>query len=415
MESFPYIPGECWLEMLEKVPQMALPFISIFLGKFIDLELQSLRGLSSELAEGRQEPKSITGVQPKSILKALLNYLVAETRNDFAETEHVRSSIVNCLAVGSFSKPLPSFDWSFLRNVYEKTLELRDDCLRIVCRQVENSISARAFLDNYLSTLQLNSCSLQEVLILIQNFHIISKALTINEAEILLRNCLESQSALDAFESMIRLLNADDLNVDLRRVVEEVIMQRYAQMTEEEKESKKWTLLINKMGSAFVKELIQPPTEELQIKKQVDDLLKNPQEVVSTEKIILMQLVASRLKLSKDEDELKFYGNLMQRLVVELSKLSAVDFVDSSGEEERSVNWGRYLQELDDQYSVKEGLNQVRLITDVQKWFLIGFCYFQVFTCLMTRLANDNCPVAQQLKLGLTGIWDSHCRNKHII
>lgn len=119
------------------------------------------------------------------------------------------------------------------------------------------------------------------------------------------------------------------------------------------------------MGSGFVRELTQPLTEELRIKKQVDDLLKNPQDVSSADKIILMQLVASKLKLSKDDDELEFYGNLLQRLVVHLSKLSAIDFVDCCSRPEevgKSLSlppWGRYLQVLHGQPSVKEGLNQV--------------------------------------------------------
>lgn len=231
-ESFPYVPGECWIEMLESVPRQALKYISVFISKFIDLELQSLRGLSSELAEGRQEPKAITGVQPRSILKALLNYLVAETRNDFDETEHVRVAIVSCLAVG-FSKPLPHFDWSFLGQVYERTMEVRADVLRIVCRQVENSWSARAFLDKYLQNLDARTCGLQQVLILMSNFHYMAKYLEINEAEILLRNCFESR--VESFEAMLRLLSLQELNADLRRIVEEVVMQRYSQMSEEER------------------------------------------------------------------------------------------------------------------------------------------------------------------------------------
>lgn len=153
-----------------------------------------------------------------------------------------------------------------------------------------------------------------------------------------------------------------------------------------------WKSLIAKMGSDYVKELTQPLTEELRTKKQVVDLLKNPQDESSADKIILMQLVASKLKLTKDADELEFYGNLMMQLVVSLSKLSAIDFVGSL-KEDRGLHWGRYLQELDDQPTVKEGMHQV-------------------FTCLMTRLANDECLVAYQLKMGLTAVADSHCNRE---
>lgn len=154
-----------------------------------------------------------------------------------------------------------------------------------------------------------------------------------------------------------------------------------------------WTALIAKLGSGFVEELTQPPTEELRVKKQVEALLKNPQEETSAEKIILMQLVASKLKLSKDVDELEFYGSLLKGLVVRLSKLSAIDFVE--GEEGRSVHWERYLQELDGQSSVREGIHQV-------------------FTCLMTRVASDDSAVAYQLKLGLTAVADSHCHREKL-
>lgn len=149
-----------------------------------------------------------------------------------------------------------------------------------------------------------------------------------------------------------------------------------------------------KMGSAFVNELTQPPTEELRVKKQVEALLKNPQEETSAEKIILMQLVASKLKLSKDVDEVEFYGNLLKGLAVHLSKLSAIDFVGGE-KEERSIYWGRYLQELDGQSSVREGIHQV-------------------FTCVMTRVASDDSAVAHQLKLGLTAVADSHCHREKL-
>lgn len=113
--------------------------------------------------------------------------------------------------------------------------------------------------------------------------------------------------------------------------------------------------------------MTQPLTEELRIRKQVDDLLKSggqQEEIPSAEKIILMQLVASRLKVAKDADELEFYGKLMKRLVVTLSTLSAIDFVDGDAtdreeQEMRYMSWGRYLQTLDGQATVKEGLHQV--------------------------------------------------------
>lgn len=232
--SFPYIPGECWVELLEKVPQLALASVSIFISNFIDLELKALRTPTNTFPEGRQEPKTLTGVQPKSILKALLNYLVVETRNDFPETEHVRGAILKCLSCG-FSRPLPHFDWTFLTDVYERTMELRDDCLKIVSRQVENSVSARKFLADYLDKLNTKTCGLQQVLILLENFHVLEKCLNINEAEILLRSCLESGASSDNFELMLKLLNVQELNADLRRIVEEVVMQRYSQMSEEEK------------------------------------------------------------------------------------------------------------------------------------------------------------------------------------
>lgn len=237
MESFPYVPGECWVEMLDRVPKQALKFIPTFIGKFIDLELQSLRGLANEPLEGRHEPKTITGVQPKSILKALLNYLVAETRNDFEETEHVRAAIVRCLSLG-FSKPLPQFDWSFLAQVYERTLELRKDCLRIICRQVENSLSARTFLERYLEDEDVRECGLPRILILMEHFHFIAKNMQINKAEILLRNCLEAHKELKAFGEMLTVLNVQELNADLRRIAEEQLMLRYSLMTEEERVSK---------------------------------------------------------------------------------------------------------------------------------------------------------------------------------
>lgn len=108
------------------------------------------------------------------------------------------------------------------------------------------------------------------------------------------------------------------------------------------------------MGNDFVKELTQPLTEELRIKRQVDLMLKSPETETSTDKIILLQLIASKVKLSKDSDELEFYGNLLIRMVVELSNLNAIDVLVEGRE-----SWGRYLQVLVEQPTVKEGLNQV--------------------------------------------------------
>lgn len=99
-------------------------------------------------------------------------------------------------------------------------------------------------------------------------------------------------------------------------------------------------------------------TEELDIKKQVDALLKCPQEM-AIERKILLQLVASKLKMSSDSEELNFYGNLLIRMVVRMSKLSAIDLLDLDNEKDRSKVWGLYLQFLDDQTTVSGGINQV--------------------------------------------------------
>lgn len=367
VQNFPYIPGECWIQMLEKVPECVLKSIPILLCPLIEKEAKSFRGVFN-LPEGKQEPKSLVSVHPKSVLKAILEFLVVETRNGFPNTELVCAAIMKCLAKG-FGRPMP-FDWRFLEKQYAKSLEVREDCLNIFCNHVEVSPSAQGFLKKYLLELDLTTASFEEVLIITRNFHKICPKLSINEAEIFLRNTLEYYNGDPRFKRIFQGLQLDELEKDLKVIVNEVLSRIDANQLADEITDPEMKEFIKEVDEYFEKELstILDTTADAPHWKltEVRDFMRNCKEQKPAEKIYWLQEVASRYKLCQDERNLDCYGFLLIYLIKKFSKLSSVGFL----KEYPIDDWDLFAQVLNEQssFNTADGsLSQVRLFTNSRK------------------------------------------------
>lgn len=152
----PYIPGECWLQLLDKVNQSAVDTAVNLIHYYTECEISQYRSGVYMVTGGRTEPNELSQLHARSPLRAFTKYLVAQSKFNNPEKVHV---LINCLKCVSrkYSKPIPPFDWFFLLDLLDKKFDeeeypyqIRIYCLTIAANQVAHSGSARNLMENYL-------------------------------------------------------------------------------------------------------------------------------------------------------------------------------------------------------------------------------------------------------------------------
>lgn len=165
----PYIPGECWLQLLEKVNQSAVDAAVELIAHYIECEISQFRSGVYMVTGGRTEPNELSQLHARSALRALTKYIVAQSKYNNPEKVTV---LINCLKCVSrkYSKPIPPFDWFFLLDLLDKRFDeeehpyqIRQYCLTIAANQVAHSGSARNLIENYLQQFRPNNRYNEEI------------------------------------------------------------------------------------------------------------------------------------------------------------------------------------------------------------------------------------------------------------
>lgn len=147
----PYIPGTCWIQMLENIHAPALQAAGNLLISYITKEINSFRGDIYCPPQG--EPNNFRYLPEKSVIRAIGDYV---RLSSVSPEDHQKPIIVECLRILSqkYPRPLPPINWVFLQGV----LQLNDDTKRyvmsLVCHQMTISPSAKRFVENYLTTFE---------------------------------------------------------------------------------------------------------------------------------------------------------------------------------------------------------------------------------------------------------------------
>ncbi|OAD52680.1 Focadhesin [Eufriesea mexicana] len=147
-DAFSYIPGGCWIQMLQNINTAALPAAGNLLISFITEEINNFR--SGIYAWPQGEPQNFKYLPEKSVIRAVGEYL---RRSDKSDSNNHRI-ITECLRIFAhkYPKPLPNTNWNFLTDAVNISLEAKQYALSIACHQATISPFAKFFIENYLST-----------------------------------------------------------------------------------------------------------------------------------------------------------------------------------------------------------------------------------------------------------------------
>nr|XP_033328214.1 focadhesin isoform X1 [Megalopta genalis] len=147
---FPYVPASCWIEMLKNINKSALSSAGNLLISFVNEELGNFRSGIYIWPHG--EPQNYKYLPEKSVIRGVGEYL---RRSDKSEPNDHRV-IAECLRIFAhkYTKPLPNVNWSFLGDVINLSPVTKAYTLAIACRHAKISLSAKSFIENYLSTYQ---------------------------------------------------------------------------------------------------------------------------------------------------------------------------------------------------------------------------------------------------------------------
>lgn len=155
-DVIPYIPGECWIQLLEKVNQSSVEAAVDLVYQLIENEISQFRSGVYMLTGGRSEPIELTQLHARSPLRALVKYVTAQSKLPHPDNVPVLLNCLKCLS-RKFSKPIPPYDWFFLLDLLDRTFvheefpyQLRSYCLKLASNQIANSGSARNLIENYL-------------------------------------------------------------------------------------------------------------------------------------------------------------------------------------------------------------------------------------------------------------------------
>ncbi|XP_067631315.1 focadhesin [Eurosta solidaginis] len=159
------VPGEVWVHLLQKIRPECGAAAADLIAHHIYAEINGYRSGVYRLPEGKPEPRKLQGLFAQSPLRAIVNYLVGQSRfGDHVTEPHV---VINALRAISkkFSKPIPPLDWCFLHCFFHLSFEARKYCILIAKNQLLHSGTAKRLLENFLADFEPN-CFEEDLLLL---------------------------------------------------------------------------------------------------------------------------------------------------------------------------------------------------------------------------------------------------------
>lgn len=167
----PYVPGNCWIELLRCINESALNDAIEFITFLIESEMSQYRSGVYMLPDGRPEPKELQHLHDRSPLRAMIKFLIAESADkiDF-------QTALKCLECVSkkYSRPIPPLNWFYLIEYINEGPKFEDFCeknyikmkkyaLMIAGNQIAHSGSAKALIENYLQSFDINNKQSDEI------------------------------------------------------------------------------------------------------------------------------------------------------------------------------------------------------------------------------------------------------------
>lgn len=167
----PYVPGNCWIELLRWIHDSALNDAIEFVQFLIETEMSQYRSGVYMLPDGRPEPKELQNLHDRSPLRAIVKFLIVESvdKIDF-------QTALKCLECISkkYSRPIPPLNWFYLIEYInegpkfegfrdEDFIKMKKYALMIAANQIAHSGSAKALIENYLQSFDVNEKQSDEI------------------------------------------------------------------------------------------------------------------------------------------------------------------------------------------------------------------------------------------------------------
>lgn len=173
----PYIPGECWIQFLDKINQNAIENAIELVSHLIEMEISQFRSGVYMLPEGRAEPNNLSQLHPQSQLRAIIKFCTQSTHqhSSYSNTSLLTLHCLRCISK-KFTKPIPPVNCFFLIKFINVdttedeeriglAFELKKTSLTIAANQIEHSGSARDLIENYLQNFKASDKSDDEILV----------------------------------------------------------------------------------------------------------------------------------------------------------------------------------------------------------------------------------------------------------
>lgn len=145
-----YIPGQCWVQLIQKVNPSTMVFASDLVSHYIHNEIESYRSGVYHLPEGKPEPNNLKQLHNRSPLRYVVEYLMMEAKKPIKGNEQIVLNCLRCLSK-KFPKPIPPLDMYFLIHFMNDDIEMKKYCVRILANQVIQSGTAKNLLENYIT------------------------------------------------------------------------------------------------------------------------------------------------------------------------------------------------------------------------------------------------------------------------
>ncbi|XP_012286598.1 focadhesin isoform X2 [Orussus abietinus] len=176
-DVLPYIPRECWMQMLTKINRTVLECAGDLLIAFITREIKDL----PSSIYSQNEPFNFEYLSEKSVIRAIGENLRCYKVNLNSDNR----SVVECLRIFAhkYVKPLPPVNWTFLKKIMELSIEAKKYSVIIACQQSKTCTSARAIVEEYLKMFESDTVTMirqKEYLSIYSNMDYLCKAIPPN-------------------------------------------------------------------------------------------------------------------------------------------------------------------------------------------------------------------------------------------
>lgn len=289
----PYIPGECWIELLEKVNQNAIDASIELVTHLVDTEICQFRSGTYLLGERRAEPSELVQLHARSPLRALVKH--AKHQSQSIDDPIVLTHCLRCLAQ-KYSRPLPPLNWFFLTeyiNVdahiaeYSTRCEMKKYALTIAANQMVHSGSAKNLIENYVQAFSVADSTDDETLMIFQLLPTICHGITSTILASFLSDALSFLFGLakssqfevnctfeQAIESIAKIFNAKCLIAENLDIVADELIKYEASLDADTRVSKHFfqiknmknriSFYLEQIHRRFCQFLIEVPAEVLE-------------------------------------------------------------------------------------------------------------------------------------------------------